>query len=155
MMAEVISPGFLTAMPSAIVSPEDGPLLARSAGNTCWKQLGLRPEHVELGPQRLGGDAHPGKQPAAADRHTSASMSGASSSSSSATVPCPAMICGSSNGWTKVSPSPLQLLGAGIGLVEHLAVQHDARAMAFGLHHLDGRRRPRHHDGDRHAQRRP
>ena len=45
-----------------------------------------------------------------------------------------------------------QLERAGIGLVEHLAMQDHRGAMALGLHHLDRRGRLGHHDRDRNAE---
>ena len=84
---------------------------------------------------------------------TSTSMSGASSSISSAMVPWPAITCGSSYGCTQTSlRSRGDLLGAHLRVRHGLAVQHHGGAVRFGRGDLHERRRHRHHDGRRNVQ---
>ncbi len=77
----------------------------------------------------------------------SVSISGASSSISSATVPWPAItriVEGMDEG---IAALRLQLAGMGIGGVEIVALQHHGRAVTLGLDDLHDRRGARHHDG--------
>ena len=84
---------------------------------------------------------------------TIVSRSGASSSISSATVPAPAMICGSSNGVDEdIALFERQLARLGEGVVDNAAVENDLRAVAGGLGHLHRRRRLRHDDHRRNAE---
>ena len=62
----------------------------------------------------------------------SVSMSGASSSISSATVPCPAMMSGSSKGWTKVGPSSTSSLPLRRGSDSALSMFFSTAPICFG-----------------------
>ena len=68
MMARVSSPGSLTAMPSASVSPPIAPWPAFDDILHRRIELGLDADHLDVGLERLGGDRNAGNQPAAADR---------------------------------------------------------------------------------------
>ena len=87
---QVISPGSLTAMPSASVSPAHGRSVPLMRLYIDGIQLGLDADHLDRA-ESLAPRSHARDQPAAADRDASVSISGTSSSISSATVPWPAM----------------------------------------------------------------
>ena len=97
--------------------------------------------------------ATPDTRPPPPTGTSTTSTSGTCSRISSATVPWPAMMAGSSKGWTKVRPSALlQAPRLGVGLVVVGALQDDAGAVPPGVGDLEERRRLRHHDGGRDAQ---
>ena len=100
-------PGRLTAIPSAIVSAEStatgAPGLQR--GRERRAGLDLNADHLDLGPRDLSAIATPLTSPPPPTGTTTRARSGTWSSSSSPSPPWPAITSGSSNGWTKASPS--------------------------------------------------
>ena len=78
---------------------------------------------------------------------TSVSSSGACSRISSATVPCPAITCGSSNAGTNVAPVSAASVRAWAScVVEALTFDDHVRAEHLGARHLRERRGVGHHD---------
>ena len=104
--AKVNSPGFFTAMPSAIV-------LAVSSETTCPASIeafmpaapaACTPITRTFGWSIFTAEATPEASPPPPIGTTMVSTSGRSSMISSPMVPCPAMTIGSSNGWMNVAP---------------------------------------------------
>ena len=122
-------------MPSASVSP---PIAAVAALDDILHrrvELGLDPDDLDVGLDRLGRDGDAAEiSPPPPIGTTSMSRSGAASSISSAIVPAPGDHRGIVERMDEDQPAlGLELLGMGMGVVEPLAVQHDGRAMALGL----------------------
>ena len=94
--------------------------------------------------------AQPATSPPPPIGTTSTSSSGPSSSISSAIVPCPAMMCGSSYGWTHTRFCVRRdRLGARLRFRHRLAVENDGGAERLGRLDFHERRRHRHDDGRR------
>ena len=84
---------------------------------------------------------------------STASSPGTCSTTSSPSVPWPAMISSSSKGWTKVSPSSRSSRRASrVGLVVARAGEDHPRPVAAGVGHLHDGGGLRHHDGGRDPQ---
>ena len=98
-------PGSLTAMPSASVSPAQGRLVPRIRLYMEGNSRASTPITCIGRPCARATVAMPEMRPPPPIGVTNVSIAGASASISTAAVPAPAMMRGSSNGWTKVSPS--------------------------------------------------
>ena len=96
----------------------------------------------------------PRAQPTAADRHDARwPHRGDPATISRPTVPCPAMICGSSYGGTSVAPSVATICERAFHAIGgRRARELDARAQTLGAAALRGSDRRRHHDDRRHAE---
>ena len=93
-----------TAMPSAMVWPEQGALTPRMRAVNEGYIAGSTPMMRMSGLIALAAVATPEIRPPPPIGTGRISRSGASSSISSATTPWPAMMSRSSNGWTKTRP---------------------------------------------------
>ena len=109
----------------------------------------LDADHLDLGPQELGVDRDAGREPAAADRHEDrldrlgmlAQDFHADRALAGDDI---RVVIGMDEGQTLLG---FELAGMAVGLVEALAMQHDAPAEAAHRLNLDVRRGARHHDG--------
>ena len=95
---EVKSPGTLTAIPSASVSPPQGRLAPLILSNIEGNSAACTPTTCMAGLAALATVAMPEISPPPPIGVTMQSISGITSSISSATVPAPAATCGSSKG---------------------------------------------------------
>jgi hypothetical protein len=116
-------------------------------------ELGLHAHDRDVGAQRLGCGADAGDQPTAADGHDE----GVDVRRVGEHLERDGALAGDDLGIVErmdegQAPLLREAQRLAIGLVEHLAVEDDAGAVALRLHHLDARGGRRHDDGDRHAK---
>ena len=106
MIGKVSSPGLVACSPSAIVRGTGIEVRSPAASErlTSSPASGSTPMILSPGANALAAVAQPEIRPPPDTGTTSASRGPASSSSSSPTVPCPAITRGSSNGWIGWSP---------------------------------------------------
>jgi hypothetical protein len=116
-------------------------------------ELGLDADHGDVGLDRPGGDRHARHQPAAADRHDDRVEVGRILEHLEPDR------AGAGDDLRVVERMDehealfeRQLARLGVGVVKHVAVQHDGRAVARGLGDFHGRRRLGHDDGRRDAE---
>ena len=149
----VSEPAIGTAMPSATVVPPTAACSLRTALAIEGYRSASTPTISTSGRRARAATAIPEMSPPPPTGITSMSTCGASSSSSRATVPAPAMIAASSYGRDEhQSFVVLERVRLRRRLLEVLAFENDLRAEHRGAVHLDLRRPHRHHDRRRDVQ---
>ena len=142
-MREVSSPGCLTAMPSASVSPPKRQVAALDCALHRRIKLSLDTDQLDVRLDRARRDRHAGHEPAAPDRNDDrVELAARPRAFRAPTVP------GAGDDLRivervdeDIALLERELARLGVGVVEHRAVKHDVRAMARGLRHFHRRRR--------------